>query len=260
LIDLDGTMYAGTQPVDHAAEFVSLLQEKGLPYLFVTNNSSRCPEEVAEHLRRITGIAAYAEDVFTSSQAAARYIADRQAGRRVFMIGEAGLEEALREAGLDPYKEDDGSRPDFVVSGIDRQFTYAKLETAVRCILAGVPYILTNPDHLLPTERGLTPGAGSLAGAIRTAAQAEPVVIGKPSPIIMRYAIEKLNLPANDIWVVGDNLRTDIGGGAAAGCRTALVRTGVAAGINVAEESKALGIRPDLVCNHLMELPGLVFG
>ncbi|WP_040950250.1 TIGR01457 family HAD-type hydrolase [Gorillibacterium massiliense] len=258
LIDLDGTMYSGTRPLEHAAEFIETLQKRNIPYLFVTNNSSRRPEEVAEHLQRITRIQASHEDVYTSSQTAARFIADQNQGKRVYMIGERGLELALKEAGLELIKEGDGDIPDFVVSGIDREFTYSKLETAVGYILSGARYILTNPDHLLPNERGYSPGAGSLGGAIRTATQTEPVIIGKPSPIIMEYAIEKMGLPAKDIWVVGDNLRTDICGGAAAGCRTALVRTGVAATHDIDAAVHQLGIKPDQICDHLMELTRLL--
>jgi 4-nitrophenyl phosphatase len=250
LIDLDGTMYAGTSQIPHAASFIKALEERGWPYLYVTNNSSRTPEQVAAHIRDIVGIDADAEDVLSSAQAAASYIAERQEGSRVFAIGEAGLRQALTEVGLKLVERD----PDFVVQGIDREFTYAKLEAAVRHIAAGAGFVMTNPDHLLPGAHGLSPGAGSLGAAIRMATQIEPVVIGKPSPIIMRYAVERLGLHAADIWAVGDNLRTDIGGGIAAGCRTALVLTGVATSANVDAQIAETGFRPELVCRDLAEL------
>ncbi|WNQ12757.1 TIGR01457 family HAD-type hydrolase [Paenibacillus aurantius] len=250
LIDLDGTMYAGTQPIEHAKEFIGELRRRSLPFLFVTNNSSRVPAEVAAHLRDIAGVEAREEEIFTSSQAAARYVADRKPGARVAFIGEAGLEQALAGAGLQLTEE----APDYVVQGIDRAFSYAKLEAALRHLLNGASYVQTNPDLLLPTERGLTPGAGALGASLAAAAGVEPVVIGKPSPVIMRYAIERLGLAADDIWVVGDNLRTDIGGGAAAGCRTALVLTGVATPANYRGQIETLGIRPDVTALHLEEL------
>ncbi|WP_135553832.1 HAD-IIA family hydrolase [Paenibacillus cymbidii] len=250
LIDLDGTMYAGNRPIEHAAAFIDKLKEEGSPYLFVTNNSSRRPEEVAAHLREVAGVEAAGRDVFTSAQAAARYIADRKPGARVHFIGEAGLEHALREAGLTVTERS----PDFVVQGIDRAFDYAKLELAARLIREGAAYVLTNPDHLLPSDDGPKPGAGSIAAAITTAAQQEPIIIGKPSPIIMGYAVERLGLPASAIWAVGDNVRTDIGGGAAAGCRTALVLTGLATAGNALAHIAAAGVRPDLICADLLAL------
>lgn len=164
LIDLDGTLYRGGEPIPYAADFIRLLQRSELPYLLVTNNSSRTPEQVAEHLQKL-GIDVPAASVFTSSQAAAQYIGERQTGRRVHMIGEAGLRLALEQAGFELTEE----TPDYVVQGIDRSFSYAKLAAAVRHLSGGATYVLTNPDHMLPSDGGLMPGAGSLAAAIRTA-------------------------------------------------------------------------------------------
>ncbi|WP_409341977.1 TIGR01457 family HAD-type hydrolase [Paenibacillus sp. MBLB4367] len=250
LIDLDGTMYAGNRQIPHAASFIRELERRGWPYLYVTNNSSRTPEQVAAHISEVVGIEARSENVLSSAQAAAAYIAERREGRRVYAIGEAGLRQALTDAGLELVEE----QPDYVVQGIDRQFTYAKLEAAVRHIAAGAVSIMTNPDHMLPGDGGLSPGAGSLGAAIRMASGIEPVVIGKPSPIIMRYAVERLGLPTAHIWAVGDNMRTDIGGGIAAGCRTALVLTGVATAANVEAQLSEAGCKPDLVCGDLAEL------
>jgi 4-nitrophenyl phosphatase len=251
LIDLDGTLYAGNRPIEHAAEFIAYLRSSGLPYLYVTNNSSRTPEAVAAHIAKAAGIPAHADEVFTSAEAAARYIRNRKAGSRVWPVGEEGLLRALSDAGLNV----SDATPDFVVQGIDRDLTYAKLEKAVRLIREGASYILTNPDLLLPGESGFSPGAGAIGASIQAAAQAEPVIIGKPSPIMMQYAVERLGMPTSDIWVVGDNLRTDIGGGKAAGCRTALVLTGLATKENVQSQIEMTNTTPDLICNHLMPYP-----
>lgn len=250
IIDLDGTMYAGQDPIPHADEFIRTLRRNGWPYLFLTNNSSKHPQLVARHLASVAGIEASGDEVLTSSVAAARYVVEQNMGRRVMCIGEEGLMQALEEAGLEITEE----APDFVVQGIDRNFTYRKLELAVRHIRGGAAYVQTNPDHLLPTEGGLIPGAGSIAAAIKTASRAEAVVIGKPSPIILGYAIARLGLPVEDTWVVGDNIRTDIGGGLAAGCKTALTLTGLATPDNWEEQIRESGLVPDAVCRHLMEL------
>ncbi len=113
-----------------------------------------------------------------------------------------------------------------VVQGIDRTFSYEKMFKAVRYIRAGAKYVLTNPDHLLPWNGELSPGAGSISASIERASETAPVIIGKPSPIIMRYATARLGLAPEEIWAVGDNINTDIRGGAEAKCRTALVLTG----------------------------------
>jgi 4-nitrophenyl phosphatase len=260
LIDLDGTLYSGSNPIPQAYEFITLLQQKKLPFLLLTNNSSRLPEEVAAHLHEVSGIAVTADEIFTSAQAAARYIADQQQHASVYCIGENGLLHALKAAGLTIIVEpaDDTVTPDFVVQGIDRQFTYTKLEKAVQFITGGAVFINTNPDHLLPSGDKPHPGAGSIAAAISTASQVNPIIIGKPSSIIMNYAIEQISLPSNDIWVVGDNIRTDIGGGMLVGCRTALVLTGLATADNVQLQIVASQIQPDLICSDLMELAAML--
>jgi 4-nitrophenyl phosphatase len=251
IIDLDGTLYSGHNPIPEACEFIDLLQQKKLPFLLLTNNSSRLPEEVAAHLLEVTGIEVTTEEIFTSAQAAAQYITNQQKHASVYCIGEKGLQRAIEAEG---HILTASTQPDFVVQGIDRQFTYDKLEKAVQYIAEGAIFINTNPDHLLPSGDKPSPGAGSLASAIEMASQVKPIVIGKPSSIIMSYAIEQLRLPAADIWVVGDNILTDIGGGKLVGCRTALVLTGLATAENVQQQIKASMIQPDLITLHLKEL------
>lgn len=251
LIDLDGTLYAGGAAIPHAASFVAALRRQGLPFLFVTNNSSRTAEAVAAHLRGL-GIEAEAAEVVTTSQCAARYIARQGGGQRVYAIGEEGLRAALLEAGLQLVEE----APDFVVQGIDRQFHYDKLERAVRFLSAGATYVLTNPDRLLPADGKLMPGAGAIAASIREALQIDPVIIGKPHRPVIDYALERLGGGSADVWVVGDNPMTDIGAGKAAGLMTALVLTGIATPGNVDKLLAGLEpeARPDLVCVNLAEL------
>lgn len=248
LIDLDGTMYAGGSPIPHAAEFIRKLKQRSLPYLFVTNNSSRTPEAVADHLCRL-GIEAEANEVVTSAQATARYVSEQRRGHRVYVIGEDGLRTALTEAGLELVED----RPDFVVQGIDREFSYRKLEAAVGFVASGAEYVLTNPDRLLPSDGRLAPGAGAISGSIQAALQIAPIVIGKPSARIMQFALERLNGPS-EVWAVGDNPSTDIGAGHAAGLRTALVCTGIATPLNVTELLAKAPVKPDLVCRDLSEL------
>ncbi|RAV04062.1 HAD-IIA family hydrolase [Paenibacillus sp. YN15] len=249
IIDLDGTMYAGRNPILYAGEFIRAIRDEGWPYLFLTNNSTVYPGEVAALLEELTGVPVAKEEVFTSAMAAARYIGLHGQGNRVLCIGEQALQETLAEAGFLLTAE----APDYVVQGIDREFTYAKLAQAVSAIRDGAVYIQTNPDHLLPKENGPIPGSGAIGAAIRTASETDPVVIGKPSPIISRYGIELLGLPPEEIWMVGDNLRTDIAAGAAAGTRTALVLTGLSKPHNYEALIESSGIRPDVSLHHLMD-------
>jgi 4-nitrophenyl phosphatase len=255
LIDLDGTMYQGSRRISGADRLIRRLREEGIPFLFMTNNSSRTPEAVAEHLSAM-GIEAVPEEVYTSSQAAAQYIVNLGAGKRVAMIGEEGLARALTDAGLEICDHS----PDFVVQGIDRNFTYAKLKQAARLIMDGAVFISTNPDPQYPTEEGLIPGAGSISAALEAASQTKPVVVGKPSATIVTEAMRKLGVRPEQTFVVGDNLLTDIGAAKAAGIRSLLVLTGVTTRDNYARLLRQYGNQPDCMFDTLDDLAAYVSG
>ncbi len=249
LIDLDGTLYHGDRRIEGADRLIRYLQAEQIPYLFVTNNSSAAPETVAQRLTDM-GIPASPSDVCTSAQAAARYVAERHPQASVYAVGEAGLKQALEEEGLALTD----SRPDFVVQGIDRNVRYDDLAKAVRYIRDGAAYVLTNPDLLLPSSDGLIPGAGSIGAMIKAASGTEPVLIGKPSAILMNEALRRLGRQAEHTWVVGDNMATDIAAGRAAGCGTLLVLTGLTTADNLEHYAEQAGCRPDLICGDLDEL------
>ncbi|ASS77236.1 TIGR01457 family HAD-type hydrolase [Tumebacillus algifaecis] len=246
LIDLDGTLYRGTEVIPDAPAFICWLEQTGRKYLYVTNNSSRRPEQVAEHLRSF-GIPAEPEHVFTTSMVAAQYIKDHGgAGQKAYVIGEEGLQDALTAVGCVLSDEN----PDYVVQGIDRQFTYDKLKTASLCIQAGATFLATNVDKALPTEIGLLPGAGSILVAVKTASGTEPIVMGKPEARMIDYAIELLGVSKERAVVVGDNLETDILAGVNAGVRTALVLSGFSKKEHLAA---AVG-QPTLIVDSLTDL------
>lgn len=249
LIDLDGTLYHGGIMIPGADELIQMLREQELSYLFVTNNSTAAPEVVAERLQAM-GIPASPEDVCTSAQGTAAYIAELQPNARVHVIGETGLRLALEAAGLQLVEEE----PDIVVQGIDRQITYDKLAKAVQFIRGGATYILTNPDLLLPSEQGLIPGAGSISALLRAATGVMPTVIGKPSKILMDFALRRMGLEASDAWVIGDNPATDIAAGHAAGCKSILVLTGLATGDNYKELLATAGCEADVIIHDLYQL------
>ncbi|UII55412.1 TIGR01457 family HAD-type hydrolase [Cytobacillus spongiae] len=222
LIDLDGTMYRGSEKIEQASDFVKQLCELDIPYLFVTNNSSRTPAQVAEKLQKFD-IPATEERVFTTSQATANYIAEMKADASVYVIGEEGIRTAIEERGLSFGNEE----ADFVVVGIDRSISYEKLATGCLAVRNGATFISTNGDIAIPTERGLLPGNGSLTSVITVSTQTKPIFIGKPESIIMEQALKVLGTKKEDTLMVGDNYDTDILAGIHTGMDTLLVHTGV---------------------------------
>jgi 4-nitrophenyl phosphatase len=249
LIDLDGTLYHGHTMIPGADLLIKALREAGIPFLFVTNNSSRTAASVAAHLSGM-GIDAKAEEVCTSSMAAARYIAEESPGATVAILGEEGLHVACVEAGLQIVTES----PEYVVQGIDRSFNYQSLTQASRWIMDGAKFVLTNPDLMLPSDDGILPGAGTIGAAIEAASGVSPVVIGKPESHLIKYATDLLHIQPGHAVVIGDNMRTDIAAGAKAGCRTVLVYTGLTNEGNLEHYKSITGITPDEICADLTEL------
>jgi 4-nitrophenyl phosphatase len=222
LIDLDGTMYRGTERIEAASDFVKKLNEENISYLFVTNNSSRTPNQVAEKLVSFD-IPAREDLVFTTSMATANYIYEQKRDASVYVIGEEGLKTALEEKGF----QFAGEHADYVVVGIDRDINYEKLAIACLAVRNGATFISTNADIALPTERGLLPGNGSITSVIAVSTQTKPIFIGKPESIIMEQALKVLGTSKEDTLMVGDYYDTDILAGMNAELDTLLVHTGV---------------------------------
>ncbi|WAA09951.1 TIGR01457 family HAD-type hydrolase [Fervidibacillus albus] len=222
LIDLDGTMYRGTERIDAAGAFIRELKAKEIPYLFVTNNSTRTPAQVAEKLNAFD-IPATEEQIFTTSMATANFVYDWKKDAKVYFIGEEGLEAALREKGFSFAKED----ADVVIVGLDRQVTYEKFAIGCLAVRNGAKFISTNGDIALPSERGFLPGNGSLTALVRVSTQVNPVFIGKPEPVITEQALKVLGTKKEETIMVGDNYETDILAGMRAGIDTLLVHSGV---------------------------------
>lgn len=222
LIDLDGTVYRGNEAIEEAKQFVEQLRKRNLPYLFVTNNSSRTPQQFAEKLR---GMGVYAEPhhVFTSSEATAKYIRKNKLGKSVYMVGEVGLKTALEKEGLTLVEAD----AELVVMGIDRQINYEKLVSACLQVRNGAIFIATNGDRALPSERGFVPGNGSLVSVVSTSTGVAPTFIGKPEAHMLEEAMKLLGTTKAETIMIGDNYDTDILAGINSGIDTALVYSGV---------------------------------
>lgn len=244
LLDLDGTIYRGTEAVPGAEAFLAHLREEQIPYLFLTNNSSATPQQVAKRLQQM-GIEATADEVYTSSMATAQYLSEQAEEARVYAIGEEGLRTELLSRGFNLTEE----APKYVVVGIDKEFSYEKLAIAARAVRNGAALIATNGDAALPSNHGLIPGNGSLVAAVEVASGAKATFIGKPEPIIVRYALGKLGTHTGDTLIVGDNLHTDIEAGANSGLDSLLVLTGY----STREDAQRHAVHPTHVAEDLAE-------
>jgi 4-nitrophenyl phosphatase len=228
LIDLDGVVYTGRDPILGAAGFLGEARRRGLKFLLVTNNSTTSPELVAERLRTMH-VEVEPDEILTSAQAAVAYVrAHGDPGARVRIVGEAGLRQAAEQEGL-LVVEDGEAASDWVIAGLDRAFNYVKLTGAMRAIMGGARFVATNADALLPVEGGqVVPGAGTMIAAIQTATGVQPLVVGKPEPGLFEHGLRRLGgLSPEHVAMVGDRLDTDVVGGQRAGLRTILVLSGV---------------------------------
>jgi len=253
ILDMDGVLWRDLNPIGDLSAIFARIRELDLKVAIATNNSTRTVEEFIKILRDF-GVALEPWQIITSSLATAHAL-DKQFpdGGPVFLIGEHGIQHALEERGfttiIDP---EDETRPVAVVVGFDRHFTYAKLRRATLHIRAGVPFFGTNPDKTFPTPQGLVPGAGSTQAAIQAATDVEPIIIGKPFPYVMQLALKRIGTTPEETLVVGDRLETDIAAGQAAGCKTALVLSGVATQEQAEGWQPALGMVGDDL-NSLLE-------
>lgn len=232
LIDLDGTMYKGTEEVDGAAQFIDYLNQQGIPHLYVTNNSTKTPEEVTAKLREMH-IDAKPEEIVTSALATANFIANKKANASVYMIGGSGLKAALLDRRLTLRRD---KHVDYVVIGLDEQVTYDKLAIATLAVREGAIFISTNPDVSIPKESGLLPGNGAITSVVSVSTGQQPQFIGKPEPVIMDIALDILKLDKADVAMVGDLYDTDIMSGINVGVDTIHVQTGVTSFAEIQEK------------------------
>lgn len=245
LIDLDGTIYQGKNRIPAGERFIKRLQEKGLPYLLVTNNTTRTPEMVQDMLSKQFNVETGIETIYTATMATVDYMNDMNRGKTAYVIGETGLKSAIAAAGYVEELEN----PAYVVVGLDSQVTYEMLAIATLAIQKGALFIGTNPDLNIPTERGLMPGAGALNALLEAATRVKPVFIGKPNAIIMNKSLEVLGIQRSEAVMVGDNYLTDIMAGIQNDIATILVTTG----FTRPEEVPTLPIQPDHVLSSLDE-------
>lgn len=246
--DLDGVTYRGDEPIESAVTVFQHWSDIGLPYAFVTNNSTKSAEEFSAKLNAMGIPADPARIVTTSAVAAARLSELLEPRSRVMVIGAQALVRAVADRDFEIADED----VDAVVAGLDRSFTYERLASAQTALLGGAHFIGTNPDPLLPKSSGSEPGAGAILKAIETASGVVPTIIGKPKPDLVTTALSILGTDRQSTFMLGDQIMTDIVAGHAAGLATIRVRTGVI-------EKDPLSISPDFDIESLECIPADAF-
>nr|4JDP_A Chain A, p-nitrophenyl phosphatase (Pho2) [Archaeoglobus fulgidus DSM 4304]4JDP_B Chain B, p-nitrophenyl phosphatase (Pho2) [Archaeoglobus fulgidus DSM 4304] len=251
IIDIDGVIGKSVTPIPEGVEGVKKLKELGKKIIFVSNNSTRSRRILLERLRSF-GLEVGEDEILVATYATARFIAREKPNAKVFTTGEEGLIEELRLAGLEIVDYDEA---EYLVVGSNRKINFELMTKALRACLRGIRYIATNPDRIFPAEDGPIPGTGMIIGALYWMTGREPdVVVGKPSEVIMREALDILGLDAKDVAVVGDQIDVDVAAGKAIGAETVLVLTGVTTRENLDQMIERHGLKPDYVFNSLKDM------
>lgn len=222
LIDMDGVLVHGSQPLPGANAFIRRLRERGAKFLVLTNNPLYTPRDLAARLDRI-GLEVPAESIYTSALATAKFLNDQHPGGSAFIIGESGLSSALHDVGYIITEHE----PDYVVVGETTSLSYERLTHAIRLVAAGARFVATNPDVSGPGDGGVVPACGAIAALISSATGVKPYFVGKPNPLMMRTALRTIDAHSEESVMVGDRMDTDIIGGTESGLETILVLTGV---------------------------------
>ncbi|ORC35300.1 HAD family hydrolase [Marispirochaeta aestuarii] len=230
ICDMDGVLYHGNRLLPGAREFVAWLRQEKKQFLFLTNSSERSPKELDQKLARL-GIDVSEEHFYTSALSTAAFLKSQSPGGSAFVIGEAGLINALYDAGFSM----NNVNPDYVVVGESHSYTFDTLQKAINLVLNGARLIGTNPDVSGPAEVGIVPGTGSLIAPIELATGSKAYFVGKPNPLMMRHALKKLGCRREESIIIGDRMDTDIIAGIESEIDTLLVLSGVTSRDEIAE-------------------------
>jgi 4-nitrophenyl phosphatase len=241
-LDLDGTVYRGTEVIPEAKIFIERLQQKGIEPFYVTNNASMTQKQLGDKLARF-GIKADNSRIISSAVAAAKYIKHWHPGKTVFMIGSIGLENALLQEGIERVKENG----DIVLMGIDRNINFDKLANASLEVRKGAIFLSTNGDLAYPSEKGLIPGNGAYTTLVAASTGVEPMYIGKPEMHMLEAIMMDFGFEKSEMVMIGDNYDTDIKAGIHFGIDTIHVNTGVTS----TEEALQKAIKPTYTVESL---------
>jgi NagD protein len=239
LLDMDGVLVRGIQPIPGAQEFIARLLETETPFLVLTNNPLYTPRDL-QHRLATGGLQIPEKNLFTSALATAQFLAQQRPTGTAYVIGESGLTSALHHVGYTLT----GANPEYVVLGETHAYNIDQITQAIRLVKAGARFIATNPDPVGPSESGLVPACGAMAALIEKATGVKPYFVGKPNPLMMRRALNSLGAHSENTIMVGDRMDTDIIAGMEAGMETILVLSGVTR----AEDVERFPFRP----NHVL--------
>ena len=250
LTDMDGVLVREEEPIPGAAEWIARLRERGVPFLVLTTNSIYTPRDLSARLAA-SGIEVPEESIWTSALATARFLDDQRPGGSAFTIGEAGLTTALYEIGYTQTEHN----PDYVVLGETRTYSFERIAEGIRLIEGGARFIATNPDPTGPSPSGPLPATGAVAALISRATGVAPYFVGKPNPLMIRTALNRLDAHSEATAIVGDRMDTDVVAGLEAGLRTVLVLSGVSTAAEAGRHPYVPSRVVDSVADLLDELP-----
>jgi 4-nitrophenyl phosphatase len=249
ILDMDGVLWMESESIGNLPAVFAQINNLGLKVILATNNATRSVPQYQDKLAGF-GVELAPWQIATSGQAVAFYLQTKYpAGSKVHVVGEAGLIITLEEAGF--VLSDDDVKA--VIVGVDHSISYGKISTAARLIRIGAEFLGTNPDKTFPTPRGLAPGSGAIIAAVATAAEVEPLFIGKPGNTLIEMALKRLQAAASHTLLVGDRLETDILGAQKTGCKSALVLSGV----TLMEQALKWNPAPDFIVPDLSDLVGV---
>ncbi len=245
ICDMDGVIYHGNRVLPGVGDFIDWLHTEKKEYLFLTNNSGYTPRELHQKLARM-GLDVPEERFYTSALATAAFLKEQSPGCSVFVIGEAGLHNALYDAGITMNDVD----PDYVVVGEGHSYSIDSLTKATNLVLSGAKLIGANSDLTGPIENGIAPACRALISPIEMATGTKAYFCGKPNPLMMRTGLRMLNCHSGDAVMVGDRMDTDIISGMESGMSTVLVLSGVSS----PETLKEYAYRPTVVLNGVGDI------
>ena len=251
---MDGVLWHGDTPVPGLKDFFETLKRLNLKFVLATNNATKVSRDYSKKLARF-GIDVPASAILTSSETTAAYLKKRSPkGATIYVVGEVGLQKAVRDQGFELINNDGLVRPDtraeYVVAGMTSNVCYKELASASHLINHGAVFVGTNPDVTFPSEMGPLPGAGSILAFLQTATGVDPIVIGKPNRAIFEEAIERLDGEHQTTAMVGDRLNTDIVGAKDAGLKAILLLSG----ISKEEDIRNSPVQPDWIFKELRDL------